>query len=212
MPGRDLLFLDRYANLPAWLDRLLIPARHLYHQGFYDPEGVLSTIPAAASTLLGAVTGMWIRSTRPISRKAHGLLLASGLCLASGLLWSQWFPLNKPLWTSSFVLWTGGTSLFALWFFFWLVDVRQRMQQWIYPAVVFGTNALTAYIFSEFLAKLLNFIKLPSGMPLQHWLFKPLASSIPNPQLAALAYAVLFAGVCFLPAWILYRKHIFLKV
>jgi predicted acyltransferase len=213
MPGSAIPFLDPHANLPAWLDRHLLPAAHLYHQGFYDPEGLLSTVPALASTLLGTLTGVWIRRKRPGAITVRGLLLAGLLCMAGGLLWSHWFPLNKRLWTSSFVLWTGGISLLALYFFFWLVDLRQSATRLVYPAVVFGTNALAAYVFSEFLASLLGTLRFPgSDMSAQRWLYHPLAAAIPNPSVAALSYAVLFVGVCFVPVLMLYRRQIFLKV
>jgi predicted acyltransferase len=211
-PGNTIPFLDPHANLPAWLDRNVIPANHLYHLGYYDPEGILSTVPAIGSTLLGVLTGVWLRTPRSLSGRARGLLLASCVCLASGLIWSHWFPLNTRLWTSSFVVWTGGTSLLALWPIFWLVDVRHRMRRAIAPAIVFGKNALAAYIFSEFLAALLGSIKLRSGTSLQHWLFHPLAAAFPSLQLAAVAYAGLFVALCFVPIWALHRLNIFLKV
>lgn len=213
MPGSAIPFLDPHANLPAWLDRHLLPAAHLYHQSFYDPEGLFSTVPALASTLLGTLTGVWIRRKQPGAITARGLLLTGLLCVAGGLLWSHWFPLNKRLWTSSFVLWTGGISLLALCFFFWLVDLHKRATRLIYPAIVFGTNALAAYVFSEFLASLLGTLRFPgSTMSVQRWLYHPLAAAIPNPRVAALSYAILFVGVCFVPVQVLHRKHIFLKV
>jgi predicted acyltransferase len=213
IPGSAIPFLDPHANLPAWLDRHLVPAAHLYHQGFYDPEGLLSTIPAVASTLLGTLTGIWIRRKQLATSTARGLLIAGFLCMAAGLLWSHWFPMNKRLWTSSFVLWTGGISLLTLCFFYWLVDLRKSATRTVYPAVVFGTNALGAYVFSEFLASLLGTLQLPgSGISVQRWLYHPLAGAIPNPSVAALGYAVLYVGVCFVPVLMLYRKNIFLKV
>ena len=213
MPGSAIPFLDPHANLPAWLDRHLVPQSHLYHQGFYDPEGLLSTIPAVSSTLLGTLTGIWIRRRQPATTTARGLLLAGFLCMAAGLLWSHWFPMNKRLWTGSFVLWTGGISLLTLCFFYWLIDLRKSATQVVYPAIVFGTNALTAYVFSEFLASLLGALRLPgSDISVQRWLYHPLAAAIPNPSVAALCYAVLYVGVCFVPVLVLYRKHIFLKV
>jgi predicted acyltransferase len=212
-PGSEIPFLDPHANLAAWLDRHLLSANHLYHRGFYDPEGLLSTIPSVASSVLGALAGIWVRTVKPINTRARGLAVAGLICLLTGLIWSHWFPLNKRLWTSSFVLWTGGISLLVLWLLFWLIDQRQAAPRWAtYPAVVFGTNALTAYIFSEFLATLIGIIHLPSGISLHRWLYQPLAIAIPNPSLAALAYAVLFVGVCFLPAVLLYRKRIFIKI
>lgn len=213
MPGTTIPFLDMHANLPAWLDRHILPARHLYHQGFYDPEGLLSTVPAIASTLLGTLTGFWIRGARSRSRTALGLLAAGVLCMATGLVWSHWFPMNKRLWTSSFVLWTGGISLLTLCLFYWLIDVRRSATRLFDAAIVFGTNALAAYVFSEFLASFLGAVRLPgSSIPLQHWLYHPLAAAIPNPGIAALTYAILFVAVCFLPVLVLYRRRIFLKV
>lgn len=213
IPGNTIPFLDPHANLPAWLDRHLLPARHLYHQGFYDPEGLLSTIPSIASTLLGTLAGIWIRRKERGPTTAFGILIAGIACLVAGLLWSHWFPLNKRLWTSSFVLWTGGISLVTLGVLIWLIDLRKKASRVVYPAVVFGTNALAAYIFSELLAALLDTLKLPgSTNSLQHWLYRPLSAAIPNPSLAALSYAVLFVGVCFVPVLILFRQRIFIKV
>jgi predicted acyltransferase len=213
MPGNSIAFMDPFANLPAWLDRTLVPANHLYHRSFYDPEGLLSTIPATASTLLGTLTGIWISRNQAKAATARGVLFAGLLCVAGGVLWNYWFPWNKRLWTSSFVLWTGGISLLVLWLFFWLLDIRKSSSRWAYPAVVFGTNALTAYVFSEFLAALLGTVRLPgSGLRVQQWLYAPLRATIPNPSVAALAYAILFVGVCYIPVLILYRKRIFLKV
>jgi predicted acyltransferase len=212
IPGSTVAFLDPYGNLPAWLDRHLLPAAHLYHQSFYDPEGLLSTLPSIASTLIGVSTGVWLRGSRSAAATLRGLLIAGLLCLAGGGLWSLWFPLNKRLWTSSFVLWTGGTSLLALALFFWLLDLRKVNPRWFYPATVFGRNALTAYVFSELLAAVLGGIRLSSGRTLQRWLFAPLAAAIPNPYMAALAYAVLFVAVCFVPVWLLYRRDLFVKI
>jgi predicted acyltransferase len=212
IPGIDIPFLDPFANLPAWLDRHLLPARHLYHQGFYDPEGLLSSAPAVASTLVGALAGKWIRGKRIPLASAHGLLLAGCFSLVAGFLWSHWFPLNKRLWTSSFVLWTSGINLLALCFLYWLIDVLQRGRTWTYPAKVFGVNALSAYVVSELLASLLDSVRLESGQSLQRWLFHPFALFIPNPAIAALAYAIAFVALCFIPPWILYRKRMFLKV
>jgi predicted acyltransferase len=213
VPGVSVPFLDPYANLPAWLDRTLIPAKHLYHQGFYDPEGLLSSLPAVASTLLGTLTGVWIRREQPLGVTARGIRIAALFCLASGILWNVWFPWNKRLWTSSYVLWTGGIALLALWLLWWAIDIRKTSPRWFYPATVFGTNALTAYIFSEFLASFLGTIHMPgSTLTIQRWLYHPLAATIPNPYIAALTYAVLFVGVCYLSVLYLYRRRIFLKV
>ena len=213
IPGIDVPLLDPIGNLPAWLDRHLLPASHLYHQGYYDPEGLLSTISSIASTVLGVLCGIWMKRTIPAGEKAKGLLVAGLVCLVSGLVWSIWFPLNKRLWTSSFVLFTGGISILALWLFFRLIDLRKSSTKMVYPAIVFGTNSLAVYIFSEFFAELLRAVKIRgSSMSLQASLYRPIAAVIPDPYIAALLYAILFVGVCFLPIWFLYRKRIFIKV
>lgn len=140
------------------------------------------------------------------------LLLAGLICALAGLIWEPWFPWNKRLWTSSFVLWTGGLSLIALCLLLWSVDVRSFGRRWSYPAIRFGTNALAAYVLSEFLAGLFHVIPMSGGITFQRWLYQPLAASIANPSIAAMTYTILFVAVCFLPTWLLYRRRIFLKI
>lgn len=212
-PGVGLAFLDPHNNLPAWLDRHLLPAAHLYRRGFYDPEGLLTTLPALGSTLLGALTAFWLRSAHTLADKARGLFATGIACCVTGLLWSGTFPFNKRLWTSSFVLWTGGLALLALALLFFALDVRRSRPRWLTPAFAFGTNALSAYILSELLAALLGTLRWPANGPtLQRHLFVPLAALIPNPYLASLTYAVLFTLACLLPILLLFRKGIVFKV
>ncbi|HEX5284198.1 MAG TPA: heparan-alpha-glucosaminide N-acetyltransferase domain-containing protein [Bryocella sp.] len=213
LPGVSVPLLDPHGNLPAWVDRHLLPASHLYRQGFYDPEGLLGSIPSLASTLVGMLTGFLLQRPASGAAKAGRLLLAGAFCLLAGLLWNHWLPLNKRLWTSSFVVFNSGVSLLALSFFLWWLDVRKKVTRLALPMVAFGTNALAAYAFSEFLASLLSTVKAPgSGLSLQRWLFHPLAALIPEPYIAALTYAILYVAVCFVPVLLLFRKRIFLKV
>jgi predicted acyltransferase len=211
-PGSTIPFLDPFANLPAWLDRHLVPTPHLYRHSFYDPEGLLSSVSAITSTLLGVLSGKWVRATRTSLQSVLRLLVAGITCAFGGWFWQHWFPWNKRLWTGSFVLWTGGLSLIALCLLLWLLDLQSVGRRWSYPAVVFGTNALTAYAFSEFLASLLRVIHVTVGMTLQRWLYQPLAATISNPSIAALSYAILFVAACFLPTLLLYRDKIFLRI
>ncbi|WP_263417218.1 acyltransferase family protein [Terriglobus albidus] len=212
MPGVDVPFLDPVGNFPAWLDRHLLPASHLYRIGFYDPEGLLSSVPSLATALLGVLTGIWITRHGVTSATARGLLTASVSLLTLSGLWSIWFPLNKRLWTSSFVLFNAGLSLLVLWLFFRIIDLRPGKKRFIEPALVFGTNSLAVYAFSEFFAGTLDAIRLPSHRTVQQWLFHPLTLVFPNLYIAALAYALLFVGVCYLPMLALYRKRIFIKI
>jgi predicted acyltransferase len=213
LPGISVPLLDPHANLPAWLDRHLLPAKHLYHQGYYDPEGLLACIPALASTLIGVLTGFALQVSRNPAEKAKRLLLAGIFCLFVGLVWSHWLPLNKRLWTSSFVLFNAGVSLLALSIFLWWLDVQKRGTRLAVPMIAFGTNALAAYALSEFLAAFLSATKVPgSGHTLQQALFLPFTRTIPDSYIAALAYAVVYVAVCFMPVLLLFRKRIFLKV
>jgi len=212
MPGVDVPILDRFGNLASWLDRLLIPQAHLYHHTVYDPEGLLSTLPAMGTTLLGVMAGAWLRTNRTVGRKA-AVLGASGLfLLMGGLLWSYDFPLNKRLWTSSFVLFTAGITamLFAL--FYWIIDGPLQWRRGLTPFLVFGTNALSAYVFSEVLAIALGAIVLRSGRNLQQLLFALLPQWMGSPAFVSLCYSVLFVGVCYVPLRELYKRGIIIKL
>ena len=210
-PGVDVAFLDPYGNLPAWLDRHIFPASRLYLLGFYDPEGLLSSLPALASTLIGVLAGIKL-----IQEKASWLewaLITGVSCLATGLLWSHWFPLNKRLWTSSFVLVNAGISLIAFGLLRWWLDGQSGRGRALTPFRIFGVNALAVYVFSDFLGASLASVRMPhSGSTFVHWLFHPMPAFLPNRYVAGLLCAVLYIGICFLPVWLLYRKRIFLKV
>jgi len=117
MPGRDIPLFDPHANMTAFIDRHLFPGR-LYN-GFRDPEGLLSDLPALATTLLGVLTGTWLRSKRSVSQKALGMGIAGVCGIALGLLWNHWFPINKNLWSSSFVLLAAGCSVTGLAICYW---------------------------------------------------------------------------------------------
>jgi predicted acyltransferase len=211
MPGVDVAFLDPHGNLPAWLDRQIFPAARLYLQGFYDTEGLLSSLPALASTLMGVLTGIELLKQRAVSLK--WIFIAGMSCLAAGLLWSYWFPLNKRLWTSSFVLVTAGISLIALGALRSWLDGHGDRGRALAPFRIFGINALAAYVFSDFLAAVLVSVRLPhSDITLGRWLLHLVPTFIPNRYVAGLVCAVLYVGVCFLPVWLLYRRRIFLKV
>jgi predicted acyltransferase len=188
---------------------------HLY-EGTRDPEGVLSTIPALATSLLGVLTGLWLRSRREITIKAAGMFAAgvTGFCL--GEFFNLWFPINKKLWTSSYVLLTAGLALMSLAFLYWLVDGKQWRGPWTKPFIIFGMNAIAAYVFAELLAivlfdvsvRLANGATISSGEYVNDRFFTPLSS----PANAALLFSIAFLLVCLAAMWILYRKKIFLKI
>ena len=212
VPGRDVPFLDHDGNLVAWLDRQIFSAKHLY-EGTRDPEGLLSTIPALGTTLIGVLTGLFLRSsTRSDSRKALGLAAAGFSSVVLGLIWNPWFPLNKKLWTSSFVLHAAGWSLLILAAFWFLVQVRgYRRGTWVLQ--VFGTNAIAAYVLSELMAACLSHVPVGAHSNVLRWTAEHIAALMPSyPALGSLAYSLFYVLVCWLIVLPLYRKKIFIKI
>jgi len=218
IPGRDIPFMDQGLNLVSWIDRHFMPY-HLYLEApahnLRDPEGLLSTLPALGTTLLGLLTGLWLRAQKPVRTKALGLAAGSLACLALGYLWSVSFPLNKNLWTSSYVLVAAGWSLFVLALVFWAADVRGWSTGWTWPCLVFGSNAIVAYMFSELVSSALVSIHFTADgrrTDLLKWILKHFFALIPSPGWATFAYSVTTLAYCFLLVWALYRKRIFVKV
>lgn len=217
VPTQDVPLLDRDGNLAAWLDRQIFPAAHLYERT-RDPEGLLSTLPALATALIGMLTGEWLRTSRTLTQKARGIAIAGLSGLLLGGLWNYSFPINKKLWTSSFVLYAAGWSLLLLAFFIWAVDVRERkavgvrQPRWSTGLLVFGMNAIAAYVLSELLASAIGSIHLSSGMNVQQWVYRGILAVIPNAPFASLVYSLVYVGVCWLPMYLLYRRRVFLKI
>lgn len=210
MPGRDIPFMDKQADIVAWLDRHIFPGR--LYVGVRDPEGLLSDIPAIATTLLGMLTGMWLRTKESIGRKCLGMAGAGVTCIVLGELWNPWFPINKNLWTSSYVLFAAGVSLLVFALCYWAADIRGWKTGWTYFWLVFGTNAISAYVLSELLASALSATKLSAKATLGGEIYTGLFQRVHPPGVGALLYALAFVIVCWLVMWPLYRKRIFIKV
>jgi len=213
MPGRDFPLFDQTRNLGAYIDRHIFPGR--LYRGVRDPEGLLSDLPAVATTLLGTLTAMWLRSKRSPSIKAWGMLSAGILGVILGQVWGLWFPINKNLWSSSYVLFAAGIALIALSICYWAIDIKNWKTGWTYIWLVFGMNAITVYVFSELLSATLYAIKVHSGIrtvSLSAYLFAHCFSGISSHHLASLAYSISIVAICFVPVAILYRQKIFLKV
>ena len=219
VPGRDVPFMDMTQNLVSWIDRNLFP-HHLYlyppDHNARDPEGLLSDLPAVGTALMGILTGLWLRTRESIPAKTRGLAAAAAASLVLGYLWSFEFPLNKNMWTSSFVLVAGGYSLALLALTFWAVEQKDWRKGWTWVWLVFGSNAIAAYLFSELSQDILENIHVSgeSGArtALSSWIAMHTVAHIPNPGWAAFGYSVSFAVFCFIPVWILYRRKIFLKI
>ena len=217
IPTHDIPLLDRDANLAAWIDRAIFPASHLYERT-RDPEGLLSTLPALATALSGMLTGEWLRTSRTVMEKAKGIAIAGVSGLLLGGLWNFWFPVNKKLWTSSYVLYAAGWSLLLLALSMCVVEMRERKvgaktQPWWYTMLlVFGMNAIASYVLSELLAGAIDSIHLASGMNLGRWIDNEIVGVIPNAAFASLIFSVLYTAICWVPMWAMYRRKVFLKI
>ena len=217
VPTHTIPLLDRDANLVAWLDRHIFSPSHLYERT-RDPEGLLSTLPALATALIGMLTGIWLRSTRSIVQKAKGIAYAACAGLLLGGLWNFTFPVNKKLWTSSYVLYAAGWSLLLLALCIWLIDIRgarrtdASTRKTYTVLLVFGTNAIAAYVLSELLPGALSFIHPHPGVPFLRWFYDSILHLIPYAPMASMIFCIAFAAVCWVPIYVLYRRRIFLKI
>jgi predicted acyltransferase len=230
LPVRDVPLLDRNQNIVAWVDRQLMPG-HLYEDApthdARDPEGLLSDLPALGTTLLGLLTGLWVRSRLSHKTKAIGLAAGAAVCLNLGYFLNTWLPLNKKMWTSSYVLAAAGWSLALFWILFWLVEMRgwgrsnvegaggavKRSVMW--PWMVFGLNAIAAYMVSELLPGLVDLLSFSSHgrrMDALWWVRLHVFGRIQDGGWACFAYSFWYMAVCFIPVWLLYRRRIFLRI
>ncbi|OGR93026.1 MAG: hypothetical protein A2992_04620 [Elusimicrobia bacterium RIFCSPLOWO2_01_FULL_59_12] len=204
--------LGMEGNLGAYIDRLLLSG-HIY-KPVYDPEGLFSTLPAIATTLLGNLTGVWLLSNRTGGQKVRGMILAGGLTAGAGWLWGLVFPINKALWTSSYVLWTGGLALIILAICYGLIEVYGR-RGWCKPFEALGINAIAAYLLHILFLKIQNLIHVPrlDGSPgnLRLYISEHLFgwTSLEN---ASLFYALSYTLLWLVFFWVLYRRKLFIKI
>jgi len=213
VPGCDPAgWMTEHCSLAGWIDRKLMLG-HLYRPDF-DPEGLLSTLPAIATTLLGTLAGEFLHGASSLSQKLRGLVISGAVCVAAGYAWHLLFPINKPLWTSSYVLFTAGAACLLLALCWWLIEMR-GLRVWARPFMWLGSNAILAYALSEFTAKLGAIIKVPDGphvVALQSWVYEHWFAPLAQTKNASLAFAICYLALWTLVAWWFYRKRIFIKV
>jgi len=209
VPGRDIPFLDKDANMVAWLDRTMHIGR--LYEGTRDPEGLLSTFPAIGTTLLGMLAALWLRTKRALEQKCAGLLGAGVVLMALGLLWNPWFPINKKLWTSSFVLFMAGVSVTVWALLAWLIEIRGWKKGWDFW-LVFGTNAIASYVLSDLLVAPLWAIHTGPHQSLEQWIDARSFALVHPAGVGSLMYSIAFTLACWVVMLVLYRKKIFIKV
>ena len=212
VPGHGAGELSPEGNLAAYLDRELL-GPHIWRVArVYDPEGILSTVPAVATTLAGVLVGTWLRSGRPARVAATGLTLAGFVALGLGELWGQWFPINKALWTSSYAVLMAGLSMLGLAACYWAIEIA-GYRRWAAPFRVFGVNALALFFLSTLAARLMTLIRVgPARASLQSIVFADVFAPWATAVNASLAYAIAYVLVWWVLMWGLDRRGIHIRV
>ncbi len=208
VPDTGHASLDPATNMGAWLDRLVFSTNHLWAESHtWDPEGLLGTLPAIATGLFGIRVGSWLkRKDKEDKVKVIRMVAFGVVSVIVGLLWGMVFPINKALWSSSFVLYTGGWATIGLAACYWVIDVK-GYKRFVIPFVAFGVNAITAYVLSDFIPHYLNKVRI-GGSPIYQLVFAPYFS----PFNASLASAITLVLLIWLLMWILYLRKIIIKV
>lgn len=218
VPGRGigaLLLDDPSASLAAWLDRAVFGS-HLWRSSrTWDPEGLLSTVPAIGTVVLGVIAGRWITSPRPLADRLVAMFAVGSLCMVAGTMWGWSFAINKSIWTSSYVLFTAGMASVALATCIWLIDVL-GLTWWTRPFRWYGMNPTIAFVGSGMMARLIySVILVPyrgEPAPIQRVVYETVYASWLEPRNASLLFAVTFVLLWALILGVLHRKRIFFKV
>jgi predicted acyltransferase len=226
-PGHYTGDLSKEGSLASYIDRTVF-GPHVWKQGVvYDPEGLLSTMGALATTLFGVLTGYLIRAKDKTPIEKVALMFVTGFaCIIVGWSWNPWFPINKSLWTSSYVFFTAGLALEFLALCYWLIDIK-GYKAWTKPFVIFGVNAIVLFVGTGVMARLagmnsgfmgkftsLLHINKPDGSPqaIQPFIYNHLFASWLAPNNASLAFAISFILLWLFLMWLLYRKNIIIKI
>ena len=214
VPGGIAPNLEPGTNLAAWSDRALLGGHLWVSSKIWDPEGVLSTLPAIGTTLLGYLAGsLFMRGLLPAEIVRR--LVVSGIVLTiSGLVWDTVFPINKSLWTSSYVLFTAGLASAILAAFYWIADVKGHKAA-MKPFVIYGVNAIVVFVASGLLAKTMGLIRIPLGIKTvssQAYIYQTSFLSFLDPINASLAYATFNVLFWFAILWWMDRRGIHVKV
>jgi predicted acyltransferase len=213
VPGYGPGVLTENGNLAGYVDRLLLNG-HIY-TSTYDPEGLLSTLPAVATALIGVLAGQHLKSNATPRTKTANLLFFGCISLIIGSLWDFWFPINKNLWTSSYVAFTSGIALILLATCFFIIDAK-GYTTWTKPFTMLGLNSIFIYVLSEIVNLILIYTSIPIAenisLSLKSLIFERLFASWAGPLHGSFIYALTYLAFCWTVAAILYRKRIFVKV
>jgi predicted acyltransferase len=216
VPGHGAGVLEPGRDLGAYIDRVVFGTAHLWRQAeTWDPEGLLSTLPAVGTVLLGVLAGGWLRGARPAARTTLGLAAAGAVAVAAGWAWGLAFPINKNLWTSSYALFTAGLAAVMLAACYWVVDVR-AYRRWAHPFHLFGVNAIAAFFLSSLGARVLVVVRWTDDagatVTLKGFLYSGMFEPLASPRNASLLFALAYVGFWLGAMALMHRRRIYLKV
>jgi len=217
VPGFGPGVLEKQGNLAGFIDNQVfngpVIGVHVWKSaGTWDPEGLLSTLPAIASCLFGVLTGTLLRAKITPETKTAWIYTGGAVLLFCGQIMNMWFPINKSLWTSSYTVFMAGMAMLCFGFCYWIVDVQNR-RKWAHPFAVYGMNAITVFVLAGLFGRLLGEIKIGAGagVSLKTWLFSNTFAHVPDPKIASLLWALSYVAVLYLVAWYMYRRKWFVK-
>ncbi|PTT06746.1 DUF5009 domain-containing protein [Flavobacterium sp. HMWF030] len=218
VPGFGEANFDKGTNLAAWLDNLLLEGHLWASSKTWDPEGILSTLPAIGTGIIGMFIGQLLNLQIAKTEIAKKLALAGIVLIISGLLWNIIFPINKSLWTSSYVLYTAGIATICLTILYYIIDIA-NYKKWTKLFLIWGVNPMIVFFFSGVIPRVLSSIKVQSPeiateqINLQTLIYKfGIETWFENPLNSSLAYAILYAIFWSLILWVFYKKKLIFKV
>lgn len=215
VPGIGAANYGKETNIGAYLDRLLFGTSHLLNKT-WDPQALLGTIPSIATVIMGIVTAYILKDNRhPVTKRCFRVLLLGLMCIALGMAWGQFFPINKSLWTSSYVLYTSGLAAVGLSISYYVIDIREIKTPFL-PFLALGRNAITLYFLSELLPRIMNIIPVstPGGdVDLRTFIYhKALQPIFASPYLDSLTSGLFYMLLFTTLAWWMYKKDILIKI
>nr|WP_315220405.1 DUF5009 domain-containing protein [uncultured Flavobacterium sp.] len=218
VPNIGYANLDPGTNLSAWLDHLILENHMYIETKTWDPEGLLSTIPAIGTGLLGVIIGQTFNSSASPTEKAKKMAIISIILVVLGLLWSMVFPINKSIWTSSYVLFTAGLTTLFLTFFYYIIDIKNR-QKGAQLFVIWGVNPMIVFFGSGIIPRMLSMItfenpkEIDATINLQSYLYQYwIVPFFTNPMMASLAGALVYVLIWFGILWVFYKNKLIFKV
>ncbi|HTR80455.1 MAG TPA: DUF5009 domain-containing protein [Bacteroidota bacterium] len=216
VPGIGVGVMERGRNFSAYVDGLFLSGHMWGQTKTWDPEGIVSTLPAIATTLFGVLTGRFLQGTFTKEEKTSWMFVAGNVLLLLGAILDMWLPINKSIWTASYAIFMAGWALVCFAMFYWLIDVR-GYRRWATPFIILGMNAIALYSLSEFIGKLyaiLITVHRPDGteISVQELIFNSVFLPLASPINASLIFAVCFVLFIFSIAWVMWRNKWFIKV